>query len=345
MQKRGKNKSKKRHNKLFSLIMVMGIFVLLTAGIYAVLIILNPGHSPEEIIVTIDNCDVTLQSAIDNNYLKGTATPTTCLLKSEFPKTYHLASEITVTIDSYTLTLQDVINQNYFKGTDIISSSTSLPSKGHSANNVEVTVNSIQKTLQDTLSELRCVLNTCIDLGYECGTWDDACGGTLNCSDCGPGSACSEGSCILTSECTPGQTEPTDCDSLDRRCRNYNDVTNTCDSSGYWTNPPCNSYVNTARGTNCFNDKSCDGAGNCEGYSGKGCGGCPFGTANPGSLTNQCILPPGYKGRWGESETNFLSWRTSGNILCSYRYCCRRNWLGMCRSRCTDYYAWQIKPN
>lgn len=41
-----------------------------------------------------------------------------------------------------------------------------------------------------------CVPETCSSLGYECGTWDDTCGGQLNCGTCGDGYACSDGQCV-----------------------------------------------------------------------------------------------------------------------------------------------------
>jgi hypothetical protein len=42
-----------------------------------------------------------------------------------------------------------------------------------------------------------CVPNTCQDLGYECGTWLDGCGGSLNCGTCDLGEGCTlEGLCV-----------------------------------------------------------------------------------------------------------------------------------------------------
>ncbi len=44
--------------------------------------------------------------------------------------------------------------------------------------------------------ETPCTPATCDALGYECGSWDDGCGGTLDCTTCGEGFACSSGTCI-----------------------------------------------------------------------------------------------------------------------------------------------------
>ncbi|MFH1531665.1 MAG: hypothetical protein ABIK09_13145 [Pseudomonadota bacterium] len=42
-----------------------------------------------------------------------------------------------------------------------------------------------------------CVPDTCSDLGYECGSWDDGCGGTVDCGGCGAGVACNAGTCAF----------------------------------------------------------------------------------------------------------------------------------------------------
>ncbi len=41
-----------------------------------------------------------------------------------------------------------------------------------------------------------CVAETCASLGYECGTQDDGCGGTLDCDVCPSGEICSNGECV-----------------------------------------------------------------------------------------------------------------------------------------------------
>lgn len=48
-----------------------------------------------------------------------------------------------------------------------------------------------------------CVPYTCADLGYSCGTWDNGCGGTLNCGTCASGYTCSVGTCVAEEE-APG---------------------------------------------------------------------------------------------------------------------------------------------
>lgn len=43
-----------------------------------------------------------------------------------------------------------------------------------------------------------CTPKTCSDLGKSCGTWDDGCGGTLNCGTCSSGQVCISGSCVAS---------------------------------------------------------------------------------------------------------------------------------------------------
>ncbi len=44
-----------------------------------------------------------------------------------------------------------------------------------------------------------CTPKTCATLGnYQCGSWDDGCGGTVNCGSCVSGKECSKGKCVLS---------------------------------------------------------------------------------------------------------------------------------------------------
>ena len=54
-----------------------------------------------------------------------------------------------------------------------------------------------------------CTPDTCASLGYNCGTWDDGCGGTLDCSTCASGYTCTAGTCVADSVTPPGGGTPT----------------------------------------------------------------------------------------------------------------------------------------
>ncbi len=58
-----------------------------------------------------------------------------------------------------------------------------------------------------------CVPQTCSDLGYECGTWSDGCGGTIDCGSCASGYVCSSGKCVKQPS-EEGEGEPLSTSSL-----------------------------------------------------------------------------------------------------------------------------------
>jgi hypothetical protein len=60
-----------------------------------------------------------------------------------------------------------------------------------------------------------CTPQTCATLGWQCGSGDDGCGGTLDCGAC-DGGPCNEHSC----SCTPAQT----CASLGYGCGSFTDT-------------------------------------------------------------------------------------------------------------------------
>jgi len=69
-------------------------------------------------------------------------------------------------------------------------------------------VNCGDARIKETLSCFEaCIPNTCLDLGYSCNTWNDGCGGTVDCGTCNSGFFCDAiGECI-SSACTPA-TDP-----------------------------------------------------------------------------------------------------------------------------------------
>jgi len=68
-----------------------------------------------------------------------------------------------------------------------------------------------------------CTPTTCLALGKECGTWDDGCGGTLNCGTCETGYTCENGACVLIL--------PTECET-NEDCKDLAKV--VCDDGSLW---------------------------------------------------------------------------------------------------------------
>jgi hypothetical protein len=62
--------------------------------------------------------------------------------------------------------------------------------------------------------QLGCIRTTCPALGKSCGTWSDACGGTLNCGICSTSQTCQNGTCVCT---------PTTCAALGKNCGTWSD--------------------------------------------------------------------------------------------------------------------------
>lgn len=92
---------------------------------------------------------------------------------------------------------------------------------------------------RNTLADC-CVPQTCAELGAQCGTHDDGCGGTVRCGSCASGEVCSSGACIHD-VCAGG------CSAA--HCL-------TCTSAGCVTTCPSN--------------RGCDGAGACSIDCGEG---------------------------------------------------------------------------
>ncbi len=159
--------------------------------------------------------------------------------------------------------------------------------------------------------------------------------------------------------CTPGATRTIDCDYLDGTCRNYNDVNATCQASGTWNTPACNSYTNTGRGITCPSGSACsggacimgitwgtcDGSGSCMGYYGSDCTTCPYGytqfsTADSdGHYDSYCNYQSGSLYLYGQYYTGsaWSSWQDQ-NGLCQHRYGCGSD-------VCYSYYDWRQRPS
>ena len=358
------------------------IFIILFTGIFSVNAYM---HSSTDFLIKVGTDVGTLQHAINGNYFIGTNTYSSPSALNPG----HTANEIWVSVKDGEMNLiQALSSTNKLRPASPLKTSYSGPSDKskayHYANEIEISSGkSFQQAIDDgefycvpdcSCAATTCVGTTCTDpicgqpcsgtklpdtcasLSYECGTWSNGCGGTLNCGTCSVGT-CSSGVCI--GECTLGQTKTKDCDYLDTICRNYNDVTDTCSTSGYWTGD-CDSYTDTAKGTDCVigDTKTCDGSGNCIGWPepppGLGCSQCPFGVTVVSLTTGfyrYCKLNEN-QGKWSWSSTSGWSdWSYIGHyrtyhVPCRHteRYCKLRIIFCITHgNRRTDVY-WEIKP-
>ena len=98
-----------------------------------------------------------------------------------------------------------------------------------------------------------CVPETCLSLNKGCGTWEDICGGILNCGDCSTDYVCSAGICVDKLTCTGT------CLSLDYECGTYEIcgvLTNcgTCGTGYTCTNGQCQIFCTPHLSYTCYND-------------------------------------------------------------------------------------------
>jgi len=121
------------------------------------------------------------------------------------------------------------------------------------------------------VEEAACVPKTCADLGKQCGSWPDNCGGTVKCPDCGVGETCSNGQC--GSSCVFNCSSSIGC-SNSVPGNSYNNGANCCGTglcyecnAGYaWDGSACQVI-----GSGC-SDECANGAKQCSGANAQTCG-------------------------------------------------------------------------
>ncbi len=173
---------KKRHvyTIIGLLILIIGIFIINAAIIDKTTI---GWHSGDNVTVSIDGIDRTLQYAISNDLFIDSHTyalPTSILNPG------HGLDEIWISTDSGEMTLLYALSEGIpLQKSSLTTSYSFAPGTlaYHFANEIEI---SAGKSFQDAIDngEFSCVPETCISLGYECGIWDDGCGGILDCGTC-----------------------------------------------------------------------------------------------------------------------------------------------------------------
>ena len=67
-----------------------------------------------------------------------------------------------------------------------------------------------------------CIPTDCGEMGHVCGSWEDGCGGDLDCGTCDPGYSC------ITGACVPDDCKPLQCTDIGAECGTYPD---NCDGS------------------------------------------------------------------------------------------------------------------
>ncbi len=163
------------------------VLLILVFSIFSINAIMNTNnwHDVSKVLITVDSYTMTLEEAVTNNiFVEGATSSGTTVI----PNPGHDFDEIWISIDGDEKTLQDALSiSNNICGSFETTSYLSTPSSlvYHFANEIEI---SSGTSLQDAIDDgdFCCVLETCASLGYNCGTANDGCEGTLSCGTCYP---------------------------------------------------------------------------------------------------------------------------------------------------------------
>lgn len=142
-----------------------------------------------------------------------------------------------------------------------------------------------------------CIPKTCTDLGWQCGSGKNGCGGQVDCGQCASGKVCQDYQCKESKTCGDGYCDSTkgeDCGSCPKDCgcvggdvcfkndcctpKKYCQLGWDCSSGddGCGGKVDCGSCQsgNTCQQHKCIASSQC-GDGNCDSTKGEDCGSCP----------------------------------------------------------------------
>jgi hypothetical protein len=226
-------------------------FLLITLAIIFigsnVLAISNPGHSADEILITINNIPMTLQEAIDNEFLKDWATQPTQDIYTKTILKWHDANKITISIDGEK-SLQETIDDTQISFCQDVNPwdlvRKLISNLGHFSDKIDVQFEGQPTTLQAMIDNSE----FCSYSWKELGDWSDCSANPYwgSCSvSCGPGTK----SCQSTSGT---ETQTVYCERSDTK--NMGSNSNFCTESKPDLNQPC---TESCSGSNTCNLGSC----------------------------------------------------------------------------------------
>ena len=168
-----------------------GVLIIIFSVLIVNALISGTKHSQTNILVNVDGYTMTLQEAINNNYLKQGAVSPLGVVGPTSISVGHLPSEILVSVDGSEMTLAAAIAGAGLCGSTSIPYTGSI-NPGHRASEIEVIIGGSTKTLQAAIDGGDfCCTDTCSSLGYTCGTYT-ICGVSVNCGVC---EYCGDGTC------------------------------------------------------------------------------------------------------------------------------------------------------
>ncbi len=257
-------------------------------------------HNASDFQMEIEGNPMALQQAVDSGYMRRVASSYAASGLTFMGE--HSASQIWVNVDGAEKTLLDALRSaDGLCGSQQYSTyeSSGIPNPGHLATEIQLLSG---KSLQQAIND-----------GDFCGC---VAGAQKSCT-------------VFSSECVKY---------VDYVACNGGICDVTCGDYGIW--PGCNVESYVARGTNCGTDgwHSCDGAGNCEGFSGTGCTGITAGVVN--GIGIKCWVLSDSDGYYVGTNSLGTAFSTRNyEVQCSYECDCELS--GSCDT-CSR--TWYIKP-
>jgi hypothetical protein len=231
-------------------------FLLITLAIIFtgsnILAISNPGHSADEILITINRISMSLQEAIDNEFLKDNIAPPT--QDNDYTKTMlkgHDANKITISIDGEK-SLQETIDDTQISFCQDVNPwdlvRKLISNIGHFSDKIDVQFEGQPTTLQAMIDNSE----FCSYSWKELGDWSDCSANPYwgSCSvSCGPGTK----SCQSTSGT---ETRTIYCERSDGKTDGITDI--QCTNDGQGPKPDASqSCIKSCTGSNTCNLGSC----------------------------------------------------------------------------------------
>lgn len=230
---------------IFAITILVSIAIIIHAATTGSVATIDPGHNSTQIFIPVGNSFITLQSAIDTGYLLKINSSPVATTAPPTNSPYHFANQTLINVT--------VGSTNY-----------TMTLQEAITNNVFVTGASLSYTRNIPVGEYGYNINVNTTAGIKNLYYAIKNNLLSSSGGCPTGYTC--GGTSVGSSCYPTSGGSLGC-------------AGKISSSG-----TCSSFV---IGYTCGGSytKGCDGSGYCVGYSGNGCGNCPFGTHSSGSDT------------------------------------------------------------
>ena len=129
------------------LVFIIGIIITINAIVDKT----TAWHSANDVLISINNFAMTLQEAIDNEFLVECAQEPNQSYTLQPPEPNHQMDRIWISIDGSEMSLQEAISTTSFCGNSITNSYNNDINPGHLASEIEILMNGSEMSLQDAI--------------------------------------------------------------------------------------------------------------------------------------------------------------------------------------------------